>query len=149
MNKETGAEGLSLIKSFEGLRLEAYICPASVWTIGYGHTHDVHEGDRITEKEAENLLKFDLRTSENCVNTLDNIDLINQNQFDALVSFTFNVGCQAFNDSTLKKRVVNNPIDPDISKQFQRWVYAGGKRLKGLERRRKAEAELYFKKSCS
>jgi len=148
-NRETGAEGLSLIKSFEGLVLDAYKCPAGVWTIGYGSTRDVHRGDVITEAEAEKRLKWDLRTAENCVNSIPNIDLLNQNQFDALVSFAFNVGCWNFKKSTLRRRIVNNPIDPDITYQFNRWVYAGGKLLKGLVKRRQAEADLYFKKSCS
>ena len=142
MSKEISEEGLSLIKRHEGLRLEVYRCPAGVWTIGYGSTKDVREGMVITQEEADKRLKFDVYTSENCVNEVG--DLINQNQFDALVSFVFNLGCGRFKSSTLRKKVVKNPADKTIRYEFIRWVYAGGKKLNGLRKRRNEEADLYF-----
>jgi len=142
MSKEISEEGLNLIKRHEGLRLEAYRCPAGVWTIGYGSTKDVREGMVITQEEADKRLKFDVYTSENCVNEVG--DLINQNQFDALVSFVFNLGCGRFKSSTLRKKVVKNPADKTIRYEFIRWVYAGGKKLNGLRKRRNEEADLYF-----
>ena len=112
MSREISAEGLNLIKRHEGLRLEAYKCPASVWTIGYGSTRDVHDGMIITEEQADKRLRWDCQTAENCVNELG--DLINSNQFDALVSFVFNLGCGNFNKSTLRKKVIANPLDKTI-----------------------------------
>lgn len=136
-------EGLALIKSFEGLRLNAYLCPAKVWTIGYGHTQGVEKGQTITEIEAENLLKDDLSGFEKAVKKC-NLEL-NQNQFDALVSFTFNVGAGNLSKSTLLKKAKNDPLDPTIREEFMKWNKAKGETLAGLTRRRKAEANLYFK----
>lgn len=137
-------EGLELIKSFEGLRLKAYKCPAGVWTIGYGHTKGVKEGDVITEEEAEDMLKKDVVGFEINVRGAI-IQNLNDHQYDALTSFAYNVGLGNFRKSTLL-RLINSGITAreDITNQFMRWVYAGGKRLAGLERRRTAEAELYF-----
>lgn len=141
-----GEKGLNLIKEFEGLRLVAYKCPAGVWTIGYGHTYRVKEGDIITEKEATAFLLDDISAAEDIVagSTMD-VELT-QNQFDALVSFAYNVGAKNFSDSTLLSKVKVNPDDPTISNEFKKWVYAGKELLTGLVRRRKAEAELYFSK---
>ena len=131
-----------LIKSFEQLRLNSYLCPAGVWTIGYGHTDGVNQGMLITEKTADGFLKQDIRTAEHCINQMD-VDLT-QEQFDALVSFVFNVGAQAFNVSTLKKKILKNPNDPTIADEFRRWVYAGNKKLPGLIKRREQEIKLYY-----
>lgn len=141
-----GEKGLNLIKEFEGLRLVAYKCPAGVWTIGYGHTYRVKEGDIITEKEATAFLLDDISAAEDIVagSTMD-VELT-QNQFDALVSFAYNVGAKNFSDSTLLRKVKVNPDDPTILNEFKKWVYAGKELLTGLVRRRKAEAELYFSK---
>jgi lysozyme len=143
---KTSKNGIDLIKQFEGLSLTAYRCPAGVLTIGYGHTgKDVTEGLTVTEPEAERLLIVDLETAEKAVQTA--ASQLNQNQFDALVSFTFNVGVGNFNRSTLLKCVKANLDNVNIQTEFMRWTYArGGKRLDGLLRRRRKESELYFKK---
>ena len=141
---KTGVKGIEVVKSYEGLYLKAYRCPANVWTIGYGHTYQVTEGMEITQKQADSYLRWDLQTAENCVNLLPNINLLNQNQFDALVSFAFNLGCGNFKTSTLRKKVILNPIDDTIRFEFNRWIYAKGKKLNGLIRRRNEEADLYF-----
>lgn len=132
---------LSLIKEFEGLRLEAYLCPAKKWTIGYGHTKTAKPGMKITERGAEELLRQDLAWCEEAVRTGVKVPLT-QNQFDALVSFVFNVGAGAFKRSTLL-RLLNQGDYDGAASQFQRWNKAGGQVLKGLTRRRKAEAEKF------
>jgi len=140
---KTSTKGLKLIKSHEGLRLKAYKCPADVWTIGYGSTTGVKPNDVVTNKQAEELLAKDLATAEAEVNR-HKLPL-NQNQFDALVSFIFNVGSGNFRKSTLLKRIQENVFHPNIPFQFSRWDKGGGKVLPGLVRRRKDEAILYFK----
>ena len=139
---KTSKKGLELIKLHEGLKLGAYICPANVWTIGYGHTKSAKQGMVITTEKATELLKSDLNTAENCVNKQDLP--INQNQFDALVSFVFNVGCFAFENSTLLRMIKNNKSKEEIEAQFNRWVNGKGRKLPGLVKRRKEESELYF-----
>ena len=136
-------EGINLIKKFEGLKLESYLCPAGVWTIGYGHTKGVKKGDKITQLEADNFLKEDLSSFEKGVTRLIKSN-INQNQFDALVSFAFNLGLANLKKSTLLKKVNSNPNDRTIVDEFIKWIYAGGKQLEGLKKRRQAEAYLYF-----
>ncbi len=136
-------EGINLIKKFEGLRLEAYLCPAGVWTIGYGHTKGVKEGDKITQEEAEMFLKSDLRTFEIGVECLIKKQLTD-NQFSSLVSFAYNLGLANLKSSTLLKKVNSNSNDRTIVDEFIKWIYAGGKQLEGLKRRRQAEAYLYF-----
>ncbi len=138
-------EGINLIKKFEGLRLEAYLCPAGVWTIGYGHTKGVKKGQVITQLEADNLLKEDLSSFEKGVTSLIKSN-INQNQFDSLVSFAFNLGLANLKSSTLLKKVNANPNDKTIVDEFLKWVYAKKVFLEGLHRRRQAEANLYFTK---
>ena len=139
-------KGVTLIKQFEGLALRAYLCPAGVLTIGYGHTgKDVFAGQTITEADASELLRKDVARFEAAVNRYVASE-INQNQFDALVSFTYNVGEGALQKSSLLRLVNNNPSDPAIQQAFLMWTKAGGKILPGLERRRKAEADLYFGK---
>lgn len=135
-------KGRELLKRFEGLRLTAYQCSAGVWTIGYGHTKGVKEGDVITETEAESMLTEDVKDAESTVNW-QGLE-INQNQFDALVCFVFNVGSENFKKSTLLKLIKENPNDPKIESEFQKWVYAAGKVTAGLQNRRNAEAGLYF-----
>ncbi|MGX8689068.1 MAG: lysozyme [Bacteroidaceae bacterium] len=131
-----------LIKSFEQLRLNSYLCPAGVWTIGYGHTDGVNQGMLITEKTADAFLKQDIRNAEHSINQMD--AELTQEQFDALVSFVFNVGVRAFNVSTLRKKILKNPNDPSIADEFRRWVYAGDKKLPGLIKRREQEIKLYY-----
>ena len=132
----------SLIRQFEGLRLTAYRCPAGIWTVGYGHTSGVVPGMAITKEQAGKFLKKDIETAENIVNA--ECSNLRQCQFDALVSFVFNVGGGNFRKSTLLKKVNTNPDDNSIMDEFLRWVYAGGKVLIGLQRRRLAEMKLYF-----
>lgn len=131
-----------MIAGHEGLRLEAYLCPAGVWTIGYGHTKGAKPGMTITRQRAEALLKEDLLTAENTVNRL--YLKLNQNQFDALVSFVFNVGSGNFLRSTLLKKIQANANDPAIAAEFNKWNRGGGRVLPGLVKRRQQEAELYF-----
>ena len=135
-------KGIDLIKRFEGCRLKAYKCPAGVWTIGYGHTNNVRPDDIITQNDAEELLKRDLKVHEDNVKRVVKIALT-QNQFDALVSFEYNVGYGAFANSTLLK-LLNAGNYNAASKQFERWVYAGDRVLEGLVKRRKAERELFL-----
>lgn len=134
--------GLELIKSFERLKLEAYICPAGVWTIGYGHTRNVEEGSIITEPEAEKLLLEDLQDAESAVNSAVTVRL-NANQFSALVSFVFNVGSGAFFDSTLLK-MLNDSDHQEAADQLLRWDKAGEQKLLGLTRRRQMERRLFL-----
>lgn len=131
-----------MIAGWEGFRGEAYVCPAGVLTIGYGHTKGVKRGDRVTRGRALELLREDLSVSERVVNGLE-VGLT-QRQFDALVSFVFNVGAEAFRGSTLRRRVVADPTDGRIGEEFNRWTRAGGVRLEGLVRRRQSEADYYF-----
>jgi len=137
----TSSEGVALIKKFEGCELEAYQCSADVWTLGYGHTSDVSEGDTCTAEEAESMLAEDLQEFEGYVNDLVHVDLT-QNQFDALVAWTYNLGPTNLKDSTLLKRL-NESNYEDAPHQIRRWNRAGGKVLDGLVRRREAEALLF------
>ena len=131
-----------LVKQFEGLRLTSYRCPAGVWTIGFGHTVGVVEGMSITRDAADRLLDLDIRDSEK---TIDKQKLaLSQNQYDALVSFVYNVGAGNFVRSTLLRKIAANPSDGSIRAEFLRWVYVGKEVSLGLVRRRKAEVELYF-----
>ena len=139
---KTSDNGIEFIKKHEGLRLKAYLCPAGKWTIGYGHTKGVKPGQVVTKEEAERLLREDLIVVENEINR-HNLN-INQNQFDALASFVYNVGVGNFRTSTLLKKIKANPNDKTIANKFKRWVYSNGKRLPGLVKRREEEAELYF-----
>ena len=139
---KTSPKGIALIKEFEGLRLKAYKCPGGVWTIGYGHTAGVKPGIVITKAQAEEYLKADLIAFERYLNGLGLA--LNQNQFDALVSFIYNVGTGNFSSSTLLRKIRVNPQDNSIMDEFLRWVYSKGRVLPGLQRRRLAEMKLYF-----
>ena len=140
-------EGLALIKKFEGLELHAYKCAAGVWTIGYGHTKDVSEGMQITHTEAEKMLVEELAEYEKAV--LDAVTIsLDQCMFDALVSWTYNLGPTNLNSSTLLK-VLNSGEYADVPAQLKRWNKAGGKVLDGLIRRREAEALLFENKDWS
>lgn len=140
---KTSKKGIDLIKQFEGCRLQTYKCSAGVDTIGYGHTgKDVQPAMKITETQAEVLLSGDLTFFENGVNKLGLP--LSQNQFDALVSFAFNLGLGNLQSSTLLKKARINPTDKSIRNEFNKWVNAGGKRIEGLVKRRAAEANLYF-----
>lgn len=142
---KTSPKGIALIKLFEGCELKAYRCPAKVLTIGYGHTGaDVTENMVIDAAKAESLLQRDLVVFEDHLNRCK-LGL-NQNQFDALVSFCYNVGIGNFDKSTLKQRIINNPNDPNIQIQFMRWNKVNGVMNKGLTNRRGKESILYFAK---
>ena len=131
------------IKVFEGLRLEAYRDAAGVLTIGYGHTgSDISEGDRISEYWAQELLRNDLGATEAAVRRLHVART--QGQFDALVSFVFNLGIARLQRSTLLKVIREGGSHHQIRQEFKRWVYAGGKKLRGLERRREWESRRFF-----
>lgn len=149
-------QGEQLIKTFESCRLTAYQDKVGKWTIGYGSTFyengkSVKEGDTIAQWRADDLFKRIAQRFVNDVNYLTKGVQLTQNQFDALVSFAYNVGsdidldtiAEGLGDSTLLKMVLSNPENPDISKEFLKWNKAGGKVLAGLTRRRKAEAHLY------
>lgn len=137
-----GKAGLDLIKDFEGLKLRAYLCPAGILTIGYGSTGPhVTAGKVITEAQAVELLKDDLDRFEKAVTRLVTVPLT-QNQYDALVSFAFNVGISALERSTLLKRV-NARLFDQAAAEFAKWNRAAGRPLAGLTRRRAAEAALF------
>lgn len=134
--------GLDLIKSFEGLRLDAYMpTPDDVPTIGYGHTKGVQMGDSCTEEQATDWLREDCGDAEECVNKFVRVPMT-QNEFDALVSLTFNIGCGAFKGSTLLK-LLNNADYDGAAAQFPRWSKQAGNTLAGLVRRREAERRMF------
>ena len=134
--------GLEMLKEFEGLRLRSYQDSGGVWTIGYGHTATARRNMSIDRITAENLLKRDLAQFEKVVRDRVIVPLT-QNQFDALVSFAFNVGAGALTKSTLLKRLNKGDYN-SAGKEFKRWVHAGGKRLQGLVNRREKEAGLFL-----
>ena len=140
-NMNIGQKGIELIKHFEGCELEAYKCPAGVWTIGYGHIKGVSEGMSITQEQAEQMLLDELKEYENYINELVVVDL-SQNQFDALVSWVYNLGPANLKSSTLLK-VLNSGDYAGVPDQIERWNKAGGKVLEGLIRRRQAESSLF------
>ena len=142
-------QGLEVIKKHEGFRSKPYLCPAGIPTIGYGNTYYpdgkkvTMQDQPITEVLATVMLSIIVRRFEDCVN--DNVKAnINQNQFDSLVSFVYNLGCGNFKKSTLLKKINANPCDPTIPSEFAKWNKAGGKVLSGLTKRRHDEAVLYF-----
>jgi lysozyme len=148
--KTISEKGLSLIKQFEGFKAKVYFCPAGLPTIGYGTLIDTKEEEwlktaTLNESQATELLKKDCAIFEKTVNLCIKSN-ITQNQYDSLVVFAYNVGPANFKSSTLLKKINANPNDPDIRTQFMRWNRAGGSILRGLTRRREAEANLYFTK---
>jgi len=150
MTLKTSPAGLAIIKKFEGFRAKPYACPAGVATIGYGSTYyadgkPVKLTDApVTEAQAQELLQATLAKYEACVNGAVKMP-INQNQFDAFVSFTYNVGCGAFRNSTML-RLFNQGYAPQAAAQFNRWTRGGGKVLAGLVARRAAERALFESK---
>lgn len=138
----TSPEGKNIIKSFEDLRLEAYRCPADIPTIGWGHTKGVRMGQHITREQAEDMLVEDIAPIERLLNALG----INfrQCQFDALVSWIFNLGEGKFKQSTLLKKIMANAKDEEISDEIVKWVYVGKTPLPGLMNRRVMEATLFL-----
>ena len=140
-------EGLALIKKFEGCKLESYKCAAGVWTIGYGSTKGIKEGMSITQEKAEELLLEDVSIFED--NVLDSVTMpLSQHQFDALVSWTFNLGGANLKASTMLKKLNAGEYE-EVPSQMKRWNKAGGKVLQGLIRRREAESLLFEGKDWS
>lgn len=141
---QTSPNGINLIKQFEGLRLDAYLCSGNVWTIGWGTTEmfgrKVRQGDAISIEVAEQLLLGDVKKFELIVNSRINIPL-SQNQFDALVSHTYNTG-----GSDTLFELINNKASRHLVRDWfeKRYITAGGKLLNGLVKRRAIEAKLYF-----
>ena len=138
----TSNQGKNLIKEAEGLRLDAYRCPAGIPTIGWGHTKGVKLGQHITVQQAEDMLVEDIAPIERLLNGLK----INfrQEQFDALVSWIFNFGEGKFKGSTMYKRIIANAKDEEITDQLVKWIYSDGRPLPGLIKRRVAEANLFL-----
>lgn len=146
-NRKIGQAGLALIKQYEGCRLAAYRCAAGVWTIGYGHTAGVHSGMTITQAQADAYLRQDIAKFEGYVNNPTYVPIteqLNQNQFDALVSFAFNLGA-----GNLRK-LCKGRTAAQIARAMPSYNKAAGKVLAGLTRRRKAEQALFNKAvSCT
>jgi lysozyme len=136
-----GSKALDIVKYYEGFRAKAYICPAGVWTIGYGSTKGVKKGQVINEATAVSYLARDFTEFENVVNKLVKVPL-NQDQFDALVTFVYNVGPQNFKTSTLLK-LLNSGDYASVPAQMKRWNKGGGKVLDGLVKRRASEGVLF------
>ena len=138
--------GIEIVKKFEGCKLEAYLCPANRLTIGYGHTYAVKVGDKITQEQAEELLKKDLEsTCKRLDYYLDEENLkLNENQFSALVSFCYNLGIHTFQYSTLAKYLILGDLGA-AANEFDRWVNAGRKPLPGLIKRRAEEKALFLR----
>ena len=132
---------VDLIKHFEGFEDTAYLCPANVWTIGYGRTRNVKEGDRITEPQAERDLLEELEEFKHQVLNSVKVELT-QNELDALTSWTYNLGVGNLNSSTLLKKL-NTGDKESVPSEMLRWNKAGGEVLAGLTKRREAEAELW------
>ena len=140
-NMQISEEGISLIKHFEGCGLEAYQDSIGIWTIGYGTIKGVKEGDQINQDEAEHLLQEEMPEYEGYINEMVNVPL-EQNQFDALCSWVFNLGPTNLQSSTLLK-VLNEGKYDEVPDQIVRWNKAGGQVLKGLVKRRQAEADMF------
>lgn len=141
-NRKIGQAGLALIKQYEGCRLAAYRCAAGVWTIGYGHTAGVHSGMTITQAQADAYLRQDIAKFEGYVNNPAYVPIteqLNQNQFDALVSFAFNLGA-----GNLRK-LCKGRTAAQIAQAMTQYCKANGKVLAGLRRRRAAEQALFNK----
>jgi lysozyme len=146
--RNIGPNGLALIKRFEGFSSTVYICPSGWPTIGYGHVVTLKERQRqqfakgITAHQAEALLRQDAQTAERAVLRLITVPLTD-GQFDALVSFTFNLGSAALQRSTLRQKINRNEHF-DVPAELLKWVWAGGRKLPGLVARRAAEGALYW-----
>ena len=134
-------EGIALIKKFEGCELEAYKCAAGVWTIGYGSTKGVKEGDTIEQEDADKLLNEEMSEYEGYINDMVKVPL-KQNEFDSLVSWVFNLGPTNLKNSTLL-RVLNEGKYHEVPEQIKRWNKVNGKVNEGLVKRRKSEALLF------
>jgi len=150
---EVSQNGINFIKKEEGLRLTAYQDQAGIWTIGYGSIMyksgvAVKKGDTINEAQAESLLEWEVNLKTSAVSDYVKSVSLNQNQYDSLVDFAYNVGTGALHGSTLLKRILADPTDPTITDAFLMWdkIHVDGLLIenKGLRGRRLREAELYF-----
>lgn len=144
------SQGFKLIQGFEGLKLNAYKDSAGIPTIGYGNItyidgSKVKMGDIITQDNADKLFQYYANKFADQIDAVVTKP-INQNQFNAIVSLSYNIGPEAFKKSTLLKKLNVNPNDPSIKDEFMKWVNSGGKKIQGLVNRRQKESELYFKK---
>lgn len=139
--------GIELIKMFEGFSSIIYLCPSGYPTIGYGHVVTPEERERfrngITKDKAEELLKSDLRKFERLIKHSLKAVKLHEYCFDALISFAYNVGFYAFRASTLRRKIINNEL-LSAGDEFLRWVFAGGRKLKGLVVRRSLERDLFL-----
>lgn len=153
MARKVNSAGIKLVQTFEGLKLEAYTCPAGIWTIGYGHTKGVKKGDKITDAEAEKILAQDLAQCGEQIEKCVNVPL-NDNQFAALASFVFNVGIGSLTASSLLRRLNHGDYDC-VPSELCKWVKASnpktGKKvtLPGLVKRRAAEGQLWLETDSS
>lgn len=138
----TSEKGINLIKKFEGCKLYAYRDSVGVLTIGYGTTKGVKAGMAITQKQAEDFLKRDIVPFEKALNSM-NINFT-QGQYDALISFQYNLGTGAFKGSTMYRKIVARASDTDITDQMVKWVNSSGKPLLGLKKRRVEEANMFL-----
>jgi lysozyme len=141
-------KGIALIRKWEGLRLNAYLCGAGKATIGWGSTFyengsRVQMGERITVERADRMLHLMCNMFNDAISKMVTSN-INDNQRGALLSFVFNIGATQLRRSALLRKVNKNPNDPTIRNEFMRWINAGGKPSNGLRNRRKDEADLYF-----
>lgn len=134
-------KGIPIIKQYEGLKLEAYLCPAGIPTIGYGHTRGVKLGQKISAAQAEVFLDHDYEEAEDAVKRLITVPLTD-NQLGALTSFVFNLGEGRLLGSTLRRKL-NSGDYKGAAAEFDKWVYSGGKKLNGLIARRAAERKLF------
>lgn len=132
-----------VLKEHEGLCLKAYQCPGGVLTIGYGHTRNVYPGQVITKEIAQKYLVEDVEDVERLLDSESYANTLSQSQYDALVSFIFNLGWGKFRSSTLRRKLLVNTEDATIPDEFRRWVYGGGKVQPGLVKRREWEAQMY------
>lgn len=135
-------DGVEFIKKWEGCRLSSYLDTGDVWTVGYGHTGGVYPGMSISEEDAEVLLMEDIFPAESALNKYVLVDL-NRNQVDALISFVFNIGIQAFKKSTLLK-FLNKGDYQRAAEELLRWCFDNGTKIQGLENRREAERERFL-----
>ena len=138
------------IKEFEGCKLQAYQDAAGMWTIGYGHTYNVRQSDRISQQYADEILLEDIENVERQLIALHDpgVGRWTKAQLDAVVSFVFNVGIQRWRTSTLRRYIMQGKPQGVIRAEWMRWVYAGGKKQAGLVRRRQWESEHFFNEAC-
>jgi lysozyme len=141
MSMQYSKSGVELTEQFEGCKLAAYQDQVGRWTIGYGHTAGVKEGDTCTQEEAEAFLEQDMNWAVNCVNALVTVPL-SQGEFDALVDFSFNLGYGSLQHSTLLRKVNDGDL-ADAANEFEKWDHAGGQVVAGLLRRRIAEKQEF------